>query len=143
MLTKKQIEEAIIEWQKRLNILHWTINVQWELIPSDNDAMAQIFIVEGSDWANVRFEHNVLNRDAETVNQWIAHELTHIHLHDLYDIPWRMLDKDNGEVKMVLNFLHNEIEHVVDRLSLAFARAMPLPECLVGGDSGAKTPAIA
>ena len=131
MLTQAQIEIAIVEWQKRLNLLHWEINAIWDEVPNSQDSVAVINIIEGRDIANIRFTHNILDYEVKKVNHAIAHELLHVHLYYLYHIPYKMMDDENGEVKMLLNFMHTEIEKVTDRVSAAFTNSMPLPESLM------------
>lgn len=134
-VTREKIESAVKEWQNRLNLNHWIVRVRWDLLPSGEDAGAAVFIIEGRDYASIRFEHNILDEAPEVINQWIAHELIHIHVYELYNKPYIMLNRELGEAKMVLNFLHDEIEKVVDRLATAFAKEMPLPASLQESDS--------
>jgi hypothetical protein len=133
-LTKEKIELAVKEWQNRLNLNHWTVKIRWDLIPDDPDNGASIYMIDGRDYASVRFEHNIFDEPVDVINQWIAHELIHIHLNELYDRPYKMLDRDKEEVNMLLNYLHDEIEHVTDRIATAFANAMPLPKSLQGDE---------
>jgi hypothetical protein len=130
MLTREQIEEAVKEWQQRLNLSHWTVVVRWDLVPANPDNGAEVHVVEGRDWANVRFEHNILSESPESVNHWIAHELTHLHTDYIYRNVYKMMDRDEGEVRMLLNFLHMELECVTDRISMAMAKSMPLAKSL-------------
>jgi uncharacterized protein (UPF0212 family) len=130
IFTREQIEQAITEWLTRLNLNHFVVKVKWDDTPDDKDIGACIHVIDGRDYATIRFEHNIFNVDADEINNDIAHELLHIHLTRLYDMPYKMLDVDNGEMKMLLNYLRDEIEHVTDRLATALCRAMPLPKSL-------------
>jgi hypothetical protein len=136
LLTRENIEDAVKEWQNRLNLGHWTIRVRWDRIPDEPDAGAAVKVVDGQDYATICFEHNIFEEDVDTINHWVAHELTHAHLNNLYDVVYQMMDRDSAEGKMILNFMYKEIEHIVDRISLAYAKTMPLPDSLKGHENG-------
>jgi len=124
-MTRQQIESAVSSWQQKLNLSHWTIVVRWDYV-SDADAGAQINIVDGRDLAHISFMYGITEEDPTTVNHYIAHELLHMHLNDIYCTPEKMLDGDNP---MLLRFLHNEVEKVVDRLAVVVSRGY-MPDSL-------------
>ena len=120
-MTRQDIESAVREWKHRLNLNHWLVRIDWDRVPENIDAGAKIVFTDKSDRATIIFEHNILSESEETINRWIAHELMHIHLHGVYDTIYDMVDKDSPDGRMLLNYLHGELERVNDRIATAYA----------------------
>lgn len=128
-LTKQKVTSAVKEWQKRLNLSHWDIIINWDIAPDIEDAQAMINIIEGRDSAIIRFADYFFDLSIDEVNNSIAHELIHIHLNDIYMAHYNQTDNSKRSRDSIMQVSYN-IEKATDRLATALCKITPLPRAL-------------
>jgi hypothetical protein len=129
-MTKEQIQKAVDEWQKRLRLQHWTIAINWDKA-TDNTVAAMIDPIKGRYWANMYFCDDWDTIEPERMNNFIAHELVHLHLNEIYNKANEIVSNCSYELKENLKkMLRQEIELATDALSTAISKALPVIESL-------------
>jgi hypothetical protein len=138
-VTKEQIEQMVRYWQIQLRLQNWVIAVRWDVTPSASDAAAQVNKIDGRYYASVRFCPDILEyEDMEEVSLYVCHELTHLHLNQIWHTV-EILLRDKGGCVISHDFIADlnklicrDIEHATDALSTAFTIALPYSKELDG-----------
>lgn len=134
--TKEQIEQAIIEWQKRLRLQHWTLKITYGDLKNENN-LAEVQTICTRYFATIRIGLDLLEEDPKEVSMAIAHELLHLHTDHLdHDIN-EMSRGCSNDLKDAINIvMYNGIERTTDALAIAISEMMPIPESLKNWQSG-------
>jgi hypothetical protein len=118
-MTRERLEQIVREWERRLNITHWRITLEWDK-PAPDGVYAQI--TRGGDMyetAGLQFATDFNTWSVKVANEIVAHELLHVVLFDLQAAGDAAEEVLNGEAFKLFDarFMH-ELEGVVDRLAL-------------------------
>jgi hypothetical protein len=124
-MTRENIEVIVREWQRRLNIPHWRIVINWDKPLDPAEAWAEI-AREGNDQyeaAELRFAENATSWNAQLANEIIVHELMHILVSDLAVASASAADVMTGPAYKVFGarVLH-ETEGLIDKVALLFVQ---------------------
>ena len=118
-MTREHLELIVREWQRRLNIPHWRVTIDWDE-PANENNYAEITrtgaLYEG---ARMRLEPGYETWPLELANELIAHELMHAVMFDLQAAVESAEEVMTGAAFKLFEhrFVH-ELEGVVDRLAL-------------------------
>jgi hypothetical protein len=82
-VTAKEVEEILVDWQLRLGLDRWDIEVAWTE-PLNEDVLAEIDPHNPYDVAVLRLCSAWSDWDRRTLNTIIAHELCHLVIRDLW-----------------------------------------------------------
>lgn len=90
---KKDVEKYAFEWQKKLLLTHWNLEISWEKDRSDDEAAAWVKRVEDYARAYIyvheeTFFETYTEWGKEKAFQYVLHELVHVLLAD-YDYLMR------------------------------------------------------
>jgi hypothetical protein len=124
-MTRAHIEAIVREWQRRLNIPHWRIVVNWEKPLEPDDAFAEIDREGNAQYeaAEMRFASNATSWDVTLANEVIVHELMHMLASDLDVAVASAADVMTGPAYKVFGarVLH-ESEGLIDKVALLFVQ---------------------
>src|SRR5260370_31051753 len=81
--TAKEVEEILADWQLRLGLDRWDIEVAWTE-PVNEEVLAEIDPHNPYDVAVLRLSSAWSDWDRRTLNTIIAHELCHLVIRDLW-----------------------------------------------------------
>lgn len=81
-LTRSDIEEILGEWQRRLNLSHWRIKIDWEK-DAPEFAEAEFSASDWYDSAEIMIKKGFEEWDRREANITIVHELVHVTLRDM------------------------------------------------------------
>lgn len=124
-MTKDEIRDCVAKWQERLWLQGWRIEIDFDSPPARDDATveilrasdylrAEIRLAPGwRDWSRDAFgETSEGHFRPETLDHTIAHEMTHLVLHDL-SVAGRL---EFGELARDLDRIHDaDIDHQLER----------------------------
>jgi hypothetical protein len=117
---KAQLRRIIKAWKKRLELEHYTLELEWEEEPEDPDALASIYVSENYDYATLRFRSDWVEHDIDTLNRIVVHELMHIIVHE-YGQSARSIFVTGSlstDIRMMWNDrMHDAEERLVDRVA--------------------------
>lgn len=122
-LVQANAEKILRVWQKRLNLEHWDIVLDWS---AHSEGLAAIWRADDYDNATVRMGEDWEKRPRREINISIVHELLHVHMRDLDLIVTDKLDgflHRDVESVLVDQFKHHR-EGTVDRLAKAIVDGM-------------------
>jgi len=130
-MTKEDIQEAIEEWQKRLNLKHWTVEISDE-IPKDINALAETHPVEGRYFATIRFDKEFYDCTPKEKSNTIVHELIHLPQNRLMQTLSYLTRNTSEDTKRAINDLIDlESEFITDWLAGILSDAFPIPKSLM------------
>jgi hypothetical protein len=123
-MTREQLEAIVREWQRRLNIPHWRVVIDWDTELDPEEVYARI-AREGDfyEGAKLAFASNFETWSITTANEIVAHELMHAVMFDLQAAGESAEDVMTASAYKVFSnrYLH-ELEGVVDRLALMLVK---------------------
>lgn len=118
-MTQEEIVKLIEEWQLKLKLNHWTIDIEFNAELPD-DAKAQIDPISTRNYAIIRFPEDVT--DDKEVELDIIHELLHLHLCRIYETVERMCSYHSREFQNIINEeVRNKVELATDAISTAIS----------------------
>jgi hypothetical protein len=82
--TAKEVERVLAEWQRRLGLDRWDIEVAWTEPLNAEEAFAEIEAQNPYDVAVLRLSRAWPEWDRRLLNATIAHELCHLLIRDLW-----------------------------------------------------------
>ena len=127
-MTRQQAERTLELWRRRL-IPEWSVHIDWDKPPEDDEAYADIWRPDSYHRAHVRIGKPFLDElDDETQVQTLLHELLHLLLRDLARIPDSLIGIVSRDVYTIVQsqWDHHE-ESVVDRLAWSLVGLGPPP----------------
>ena len=80
----KEVEQILAEWQRRLGLDRWEIEVAWTEPVDEEDSLAEIEPHNPYEVAVLRLCCSWSGWDRRTLNTIIAHELCHLVIRDLW-----------------------------------------------------------
>lgn len=81
-LTRSDIEDILSEWQRRLNLSHWRIKIEWD--KELEDAVAEFAANDHYDSADIRIAKGFEQWDRREANVTVVHELVHLVMRDIF-----------------------------------------------------------
>lgn len=119
-MTRDQLEAIVREWQRRLNIPHWRVIINWNKIEESDKALARVARDgDGYEGATLSFAPEWRTWSVQETNEIIAHELTHMLMHDLEMAGVSAEEVLTGTAWRLFNHrFEHELEGVVDKLAL-------------------------
>lgn len=81
-LERSDIEKILREWQYRLKLSHWIITVNWDE-PTDEDNEAEYAAEEWYNQCQIKLSKEWQKWERRHANVVLAHELVHLHLHEM------------------------------------------------------------
>ena len=130
--TRKQIDQAISEWQRRLRMQDWEFVVDWDGEPEGECALGSVKQVPGRKLAVIRLNKDRLEvASPAELSHIIAHELSHMILEPMGNAVDLALVGASAEKALLVRRLAcyaNEI--VTDAIAAAFCLAYGPPGCL-------------
>lgn len=125
MLSRESLEAIVREWQRRLNIPHWRIVVNWEKALDPAETWAEIDREGNAQYeaAEMRFASNAHSWNVQLANEVIVHELMHMLVSDLDVAVASAADVMTGPAYKVFGarVLH-ETEGLIDKIALLFVQ---------------------
>lgn len=123
-LTQKQVERITEVWIDRLNLPQWAIELDWShTVEDDNDA--EIHTPKDYDTAKFAINAEWPNWSITKLNEVIAHELMHLHFHNIQVAALSCGDFMSREARMLYqNRISHELEKAVDVLAVAMVNEM-------------------
>lgn len=105
----------------RVELRDWTLDLSFEALPDDADALAQVEIVYGRKRAKVTLCREFSHLDPEVQRHVLLHELVHCHFDEAHRAPERTLDTLVGKPAAVvlLDQIRTALEHGVDAIASA------------------------
>lgn len=130
--TRKQIDQAISEWQRRLRMQDWEFVVDWDGEPEGECALGSVKQVPGRKLAVIRLNKDHLEAASPAeLSHIIAHELSHMILEPMDNAVDLALDGASTEKTLLVRRLaHYANEIVTDAIAAAFCQAYGPPGCL-------------
>lgn len=138
MISKENILEAIKEWQNRLKLDHWVINLSDEK-PRNDDATAEIIPIDGRYVAEMRISEYFYETTPEDQSNSIVHELLHLP-EDRIRQTMRCVTKNMSQdmKESVYDLVTMDIEYFNDWLATRLSTLLPAPDSLLIRDSDFK-----
>lgn len=128
-MTREQLEHILREWQRRLRLDHWDIQIRWHL-PVDKENEAEIRISDDYEQASIRIsQHDEPDSDipCEGFTSWSARRANEILVHELLHIFEKQTkrpvqaylpEKANLASELFWTWYEHGAENWVERLSL-------------------------
>lgn len=125
-MTHEQLEVVLREWQRRLRLGHWDIQIRWHLLPGqnadgsgevDSGCDAEIRIHDYHDQASIRLHEDWNKWDLQMANHTLVHELLHIFEHQTKFPLEKWLGESRGEA-YAWDLYVKGAENWVDRLAI-------------------------
>lgn len=115
-MTKAQMERIVREWQRRLGLERWDLDVAWD--PALEGSDASTWRSDSYDRATLRFDPEWASWDVEFTNRIVAHELLHLLTRDVDVVVKDAQDQMHRDAGTLIErrYLH-EIEGFVDRIA--------------------------
>jgi hypothetical protein len=124
-VTREHLEAIVREWQRRLNIPHWRIVINWEKQLDPAETFAEIDREGNSQYeaAELRFASNATTWNVTMANEIVVHELMHMLASDLDVAVASSADAMTGPAYKVFGarVLH-ELEGLIDKVALLFVQ---------------------
>jgi hypothetical protein len=138
-MTKGQIEACARKWQERLNLQHWELTFDFETPPEDDSVAAAIRTSPDYHRSELRFASSWPDWTAElagaaaasdeylpdqSLDRTIAHELVHLLLHDVDELPKLIEDELAPAAERLYCRAHDTaLERAVEEIARAFCQA--------------------
>lgn len=113
-MTRKQLERIVREWQKRLGLHTWDIEVDFRE-PAAEEAHASTWRSNVYERAGIRFDREWPRWEPRFANQVVVHELVHLMARDVEESF-----KPAEPSPEVSRLQDRAIEQLVDRLACRF-----------------------
>lgn len=116
--SETSIEELVRDWQDKLDLLHWRIDIAFEDL---DNAYGEARPEEHYDQTTLVFNlEALLNKNSLYVEATVVHELLHLHTRDLERLPeqWKPVVHPDVAGQLDDRFRH-ELEGVIDRMAWA------------------------
>jgi len=130
---RNRIEEAVAEWQKRLGLQHWDIEVREEVL--DEDTVAQMRSYVGRYKAFLVLAEAFFIYTPREQSECIAHELIHLTQARMQDQLRSLTRNVSFDLsRAIVDLVNIELEYMTDKIAQLLARALPIPNTLTEGD---------
>lgn len=119
-LTREDIETILREWQKRLKLSHWIITINWDE-PTDEDNEAEYAAEDWYNQCSIKISKEWEQWERRHANVVLAHELVHLHLHEMHVAVNALEPKFKKDVwEMWFGRFHAGQERAVETLAQTF-----------------------
>jgi hypothetical protein len=126
-----RLERIIKEWTRRLVLEHVDIQVLWDEVPENPDALASVEVSDLYDHAEIRFGPDWPDHDVQMLNRIVVHELLHILFRD-FGTAIRSVEMTgalSSDVRLIWHDrCHDAEEGLIDRLANRFVSLGELVE---------------
>lgn len=119
-MTEGALRKRVAYWQKRMNLDHWTLNVEAvEVCDGVPGSLAAVRPSPYYDYARVQITHEAMAQEKRDLDITICHELCHIMFRDLDQAVHSVCGDLASAVE---EMFHDRVEHATEGAVDRFAR---------------------